>query len=303
MDRPDSARRRSIGGEFRRLANFARSALLLIGGLLLREVFGFGKKHNRLLLEVGPGKNPLAALKSKNHILYLMCVAYQLYSEKKTEFLSKTNEEFQRRYWSDYPVYYELKSKENFANDYYGVFDTYFKKALSEWNVITCLDIGCGGFTHILRLRAIYRELQYVGIDFSKISEEIYRRSILGTYENIQFVSGNVCDCAETVNEVDLFYTFGVLMYMTAAELERFLAMIRDVPRPLVGIIVEPDNERTDLMTYAVGQSFRHNYLEYFRWYGFRILDYTRRNHVFEADLPMIFVYFATKPSERQGLR
>jgi hypothetical protein len=279
--------------ELRAALRLTRQVPLLLLGLVLKEVLRFDRTYDRLM--VTPGKNPWVELRSKNLFLSVLCSAYRVYDEKKMEVLSRTNEEFQQRYWSGFRAFYLSKAREDYRDDFYKTFDEYFCRALTTHPIRRCLDVGCGGFTHVLRLKADHPDLQFVGIDVSRVAEEIWTRSIKPVHEGIRFIPGSIARETEVLEEIDLFYSFGSLMYLAGSELEMFFSRLGGVSRSIVGIIVEPDSTDPGALTITRGHSFFHNYLEYFRLFGFRVLDYTRRQHHIETDLPMLFAYFSTR--------
>jgi hypothetical protein len=280
-------------GELRATVRFVKQTPWFVFGLVLKEVLRFDGTYNRLM--VAPGKNPVVALRSKSPFLSVLCSAYRFYAEKKMEASSRTNEEFQRKYWSGFRAYYVSKAQEDYSNDFYRTFDEYFCRALATHSIRRCLDVGCGGFTHILRLRANYPEIEFVGIDLSRVAQEIWDKAIRPFHDRISFVPGSIAQETEILRKIDLFYSFGSLMYLSPSELEAYFSHLTLVPKPIVGIVVEPDDSHEAHPAAVPRHAFFHNYLEYFRRFEFRVFDYVRRSHHIEAGLPVLFAYFSTK--------
>lgn|SRR3990167_2833910 len=124
--------------------------------------------------------------------MYVLNQAYEIYFIKSQKHLS--NKELQKRIWDAREAYYPYKdSARNFDTEYYRTFDSFFEIAVSRFGVKRCLDIGCGGFQHILRINKKFPNLEFIGNDISNYSKLTYEKEI-SKFSNITFVEGNVLD-------------------------------------------------------------------------------------------------------------
>jgi hypothetical protein len=272
--------------------------------MLLARVCGFGAVFHRV--PVTPGRSvleelharaataPRATQRLRARLLYALGLAYKYYVDRQMEVGSRTNEDFQRRYWSTYTEYYATKAREDYDTDYYRTFDALFARAVSDREARVCLDIGCGGFNQILRLRARFPRLSFVGNDISAYAAEAWSR--LGDRRGIRFVPGSILARPDTFDDVDVFYTFGVLMFLTEAELRQLFARLQRSPRPIAGVIVEIHQEGP-VASVPRARHFVHDYGAYLREYGFEILGLERREHYAMPGERVLFAYFVTRPS------
>lgn len=277
-------------------------------GFLLAEASPFGRLYHRV--PVPPGGTVLGELKRRYEacpgvaerlgrlLVYRLGVAYKYYLDRAMELGSKTNEEFQRRYWSTFTEYYRTKANEDYGTEFYQTFDRLFARAVAERGVRACLDVGCGEFSQILRLKAQFSDLSFIGNDLSDHSRVAY--ASLGNPEGIRFVPGSILSHADLFKEVDLFYTFGVLQYLSGPELERFFGMLQQTPRVIAGIVVEVQADGDAPLSTPRHRYFIHNYVAYFRAFGFDVREDAVRDHYAMPGEQVLFAYFLTRPSARR---
>jgi cyclopropane fatty-acyl-phospholipid synthase-like methyltransferase len=238
----------------------------------------------------------------RNFSLYCLVRCFEYYLARATSVKPQNyrdNEAFQREYWSKSTLFYRLKERENYDTEYYRTFDALFSQAVSDAGVCVCLDIGCGSFNHILRLQAGWPDLQFIGIDISEYSAKVYDTAIKDQRPGIQFVLGSLIHHPELLEQIDLFYTFAVFMYFSPEELEKFLSALRDTPRPIRGIIVEPFFVGANgKLSQSLPGEFRHDFPAYFARYGFTVHKSVTREHWKEENYPMLFAYFSNHPGE-----
>jgi hypothetical protein len=272
-----------------------------VGGVL--AALGFGRLYHRVAAAPGRGVHQelharYAAARSlperlRRFLFYRLGLAYKYYVDRSLDH-SRSNEDYQRAYWSTYTEYYATKAVENYDTPFYGAFDRLFARAVTERKVRTCLDIGCGGFDQIARLRSKFPGLCFVGNDISEHSRRVHAARFRAAAD-ITFVPGSVLQHMHVLSEIDLFYTFGVLMSLTGPELEEFLTGVRKAGRPVAGVIVEPITVSAQAPTVMRERHYLHDYRSYLPRFDLEIVEQEVREHYAMAGQPMQFAYFVNR--------
>ncbi|MFA6292828.1 MAG: class I SAM-dependent methyltransferase [Victivallales bacterium] len=237
-------------------------------------VFNSNSYRNKRKKYGTPGKNYLYELKQRSLFLFHLEKSYQEYSEY---FYNKyENAIRQQKRWTDYSeIYY--KSREEVPLEI-GIIE-YFQQCHTKKKIIRVLDIGAGGGGALVQFSKLYPQIEFIGLDISEYSQKIFE-NITSEHPNIKFIKGSILDNLYIIDEIDLFYTYNVLMHLNKNEINKLFQYLSKTSKNVTGIIHEP--YCSDMLTNNIQTiDYAHNYLEYFKAYSFKLISKSILNEKF----------------------
>lgn len=204
------------------------------------------------------------------------------------------NTEKQRLYWRFFgPAYLESQMNDFLANQHkFGPYLREITKLIEEHKVGGCFELGCGYFRNLSILRQRFPNLKLAGMDYSGGCDQIYLEQKLSE-KNIAFVHDSVVElpkyrASHELDLYDLFFTFGLLTYLSYDECLKLLREIRSFQNVKYVSLTEPARcsskdldeveaaqyrGRIDQLNESInrGDTFVHNYFKLLKEAGWDV--------------------------------